>query len=65
VAACHQEVDIPLETAKVIQHDLHEVACGCERVHGLASSPDGSLVTAHGWIRSKYTAMVMRASAWN
>jgi len=39
VAACHQEVHIPLETAKVIQHDLHEVACGCGRVHGLASSP--------------------------
>ena len=27
VAASHQVVDIPLETATVTQHDLHEVAC--------------------------------------
>jgi transposase len=33
VAASHQIVDIPLETATVTQHDLHEVACGCGRVH--------------------------------
>jgi transposase len=37
VAASHQEVEIPLETAKVIQHDLHEVACGCGRVHRAAA----------------------------
>ena len=41
VAASHQEVDIPLETAKVIQHDLHEVACGCGRVHW-AAAPAGT-----------------------
>jgi hypothetical protein len=41
VAASHQEVDIPLETAKVIQHDLHEVACGCGRVHR-AAAPAGT-----------------------
>jgi transposase len=33
VAASHQIVDIPLETATVTQHDLHEVACACGRVH--------------------------------
>jgi len=41
VAASHQEVEIPLETAKVIQHDLHEVACGCGRVHR-AAAPAGA-----------------------
>ena len=29
VAAPHQQVEIPLASAQVIQHDLHEVACGC------------------------------------
>ena len=33
VAASHQVVDVPLETATVTQHDLHEVACSCGRVH--------------------------------
>src|ERR1022692_2000794 len=33
VAASHQIVDMPLETATVTQHDLHEVACRCGRVH--------------------------------
>ena len=41
VAAAHQVVDVPLETAKVIQHDLHEVACGCGRVHR-AAAPAGT-----------------------
>ena len=33
VAASHQQAEIPLESAKVIQHDVHEVACCCGRVH--------------------------------
>jgi hypothetical protein len=41
VAARCQVVDIPLETAKVIQHDLHEVACRCGRVHR-APAPAGA-----------------------
>jgi transposase len=41
VAASHQVVDVPLETATVIQHDLHEVACGCGRVHR-AAAPAGA-----------------------
>ena len=41
VAASHQVIDVPLETAKVIQHDLHEVACGCGRVHR-AATPAGA-----------------------
>jgi transposase len=40
-AASHQVVDVPLETAKRVQHDLHEVACACGRVHR-ASSPAGT-----------------------
>ncbi len=41
VAASHQEIEIPLMTAAVIQHDVHEVACGCGRVHR-AAAPDGA-----------------------
>ena len=41
VAASHQVVDVPLVTATVTQHDLHEVACGCGRVHR-AAAPAGA-----------------------
>src|SRR6266852_273987 len=41
VAASHQIVDVPLETATVTQHDLHEVACRCGRVHR-APAPAGA-----------------------
>ncbi len=41
VAASHQEAEIPLASAKVAQHDLHEVACGCGRVHR-AAAPAGA-----------------------
>src|ERR1019366_5200417 len=37
----HQIVDVPLETARVTQHDLHEVACRCGRVHR-AAAPAGA-----------------------
>jgi hypothetical protein len=37
VAASHQVVDVPLETATVTQHDLHEVACRCGQVHRAAA----------------------------
>ena len=40
VAALHQQAEIPLAAAKVIQHDLHEVACGCGKVHR-AARPQG------------------------
>jgi transposase len=36
VSASHQVVDIPLATATVTQHDLHEVACACGLVHQAA-----------------------------
>jgi transposase len=39
VAASCQVVDIPLATATVTQHDLHEVACSCGRVHRAAAPP--------------------------
>jgi transposase len=39
VAASHQQVEIPLASAQVIQHDLHEAACGCGRVHQAAAPP--------------------------
>src|ERR1035441_8725281 len=41
VAASHQVTDIPLAAATVTQHDLHEVACGCGRVHR-APAPAGT-----------------------
>jgi transposase len=41
VAASHQEIEIPEMAAKVIQHDLHEVACACGRVHR-AAPPAGA-----------------------
>jgi transposase len=41
VAASHQEIEIPEMAAKVVQHDLHEVACGCGRAHR-AAAPDGA-----------------------
>ncbi len=37
VAASHQVADVPLETATVTQHDLHEVACRCGQVHRAAA----------------------------
>jgi transposase len=40
-AASHQEIEIPQMTAKVIQHDIHEVACRCGRVHR-AQAPAGA-----------------------
>ena len=41
VAASCQQVDIPLAAATVTQHDLHEVACACGRVHR-AAAPAGT-----------------------
>jgi hypothetical protein len=41
VVASHQQVEIPLASAQVIQHDLHAVACGCGRVHQ-AAAPAGA-----------------------
>jgi hypothetical protein len=41
VAASHQEIDIPLAAARVIQHDLHEVGCACRAVHR-APAPAGA-----------------------
>ena len=41
VVASHQQVEIPLVTARVIQHDRHAVACGCGRVR-LAGAPPGA-----------------------
>ena len=41
VAARHQIVDIPLQTATVTQHDLHEVECRCGRVYR-APAPAGA-----------------------
>ncbi len=41
VAASHQSVDIPLQTATVTQHDRHEVACRCGRAYR-APAPAGT-----------------------
>ena len=39
VVASHQLVELPLSLARVTQHDLHAVACGCGRVHRAAPPP--------------------------
>jgi transposase len=36
VAASHQQIEIPEMSAAVIQHDVHEAACRCGRVHRAA-----------------------------
>jgi transposase len=36
VVASHQQVEVPLALAQVIQHDVHAVACACGRVHRAA-----------------------------
>ena len=41
VAASHQQVEIPLAPARVIQHDLHAAACTCGRVRQ-AAAPAGA-----------------------
>ena len=41
VVASHQQVEVPLASVQVIQHDLHAVACGCGRVHQ-AAPPAGA-----------------------
>jgi hypothetical protein len=40
VARSYQQLEVPLMTARRIQHDLHEARCGCGRLH-LAARPDG------------------------
>jgi transposase len=41
VAASYQEIEIPEMAAQVIQHDVHEAACRCGRVHR-AAAPAGA-----------------------
>jgi transposase len=41
VRASHQQVEIPLVTARVIQYDLHAARCGCGQVTA-AAAPAGS-----------------------
>jgi len=40
VYAAHQQTEIPLVAATVIQHDRHAVRCGCGRLH-VAPRPEG------------------------
>jgi hypothetical protein len=40
VARSHQVHEVPLVTARVVQHDLHRVRCGCGREH-VAGQPGG------------------------
>ena len=41
VAASYQQIEIPQMAAQVIQHDVHEAACRCGRVHR-AAAPAGA-----------------------
>jgi transposase len=43
VASSHQQVEIPEMTARVIQHDRHEVACRCGRVHRAPAPPGAGM----------------------
>jgi transposase len=45
VVASHQQVEIPLASAQVTQHDLHAVACGCGRVYQAAPAGTGAAGT--------------------
>ena len=40
VYTAHQQVDVPLMSATVTQHDRHAVRCGCGRMH-VAPRPEG------------------------
>ena len=40
VARSHQQLEVPLVTARRIQHDLHHARCGCGEVH-VADRPAG------------------------
>jgi hypothetical protein len=40
VAASHQVIDVPAQTATVTQHDLHEAACRCGQVHRAGAPPE-------------------------
>jgi len=57
VAASHQQIEIPEMTATVVQHDLHEVACGCGRVHR-AASPAGRRPARHRHLRDRRAGLV-------
>ena len=46
VAASHQQVEIPLVSAQVIQHDLHAVRCDCGRVHQAGAAPASGMRSA-------------------
>jgi len=39
VTASHQQVEIPLVTARVVQYDRHAVRCGCGRVSAAPAPP--------------------------
>jgi len=39
-ARSHQQLEVPLVTARRVQHDLHEARCGCGALH-LADRPAG------------------------
>lgn len=36
VARSFQQLEVPLLSARRVQHDLHKVRCGCGRAHGAA-----------------------------
>ena len=40
VARSHQQLEVPLMTARRVQHDLHQARCRCGKVH-VAARPDG------------------------
>jgi hypothetical protein len=65
VAACHQLVEIPLAAAKVIQYDLHAVACACGRVHqaGRPAGPGARGTVTYGPNLQAWCVFLMVAHA--
>ena len=41
VAGSFQQLEVPLITARRVQHDLHQARCGCGTVH-VAARPEGA-----------------------
>ena len=63
VARSHQQLEVPLVTARRVQHDLHEVRCGCGKVHvaGRPAGVPGSAVSIGPNLRALAVYLVFSA----
>jgi transposase len=65
VAASHQVIDAPLESARMVQHDLHKVACGYGRVHRAAAPAEAGMpgTVTYGLALQAWCAYLIAAHA--